>query len=246
MGSYGGAEQAREARESLGKALGALQEERDIPKDVLGVAQNLAQSIGSLFEAERATSESAGKASIRNALSSLSQTLALLQDVRSDHRGIAVATEVIARSMGVLWPLTQKPTHAPAPTRALAEAAAARPPSRPAPPPSTGPRRELEVNIGATTESNFFVGFSGEVSAGGVFVATYDVLPVHTSVHVLVTLPGGYEFRTEGWVRFVRDPMSFDDDAEPGMGVQFERLAPDARELVMRFLRKRPPMFYDD
>lgn len=246
MSTYGGAEKAREARESLGKALAALQEDREIPEDVLSVAQNLAQAVGALFDAQRASNESSGKAAVRTALSSLSQTLALLQDVHSEHRGIATATEVIAQSMGLLWPLTQKPSHAPAPDRTLAEAAA-RPLSRPAPPPASGePRPEIEVNIGATTESNFFVGFSGDVASGGVFVATYRVLPPNAWVRLLVTLPGGFELRTDGWVRFVRDPMDFDDDAEPGMGIQFDGLPLEARELVMRFLRKRPPMFYDD
>ena len=39
---YSSAEQARQARESLGKALEALQQDADIPKEVLGIAQNIA------------------------------------------------------------------------------------------------------------------------------------------------------------------------------------------------------------
>jgi hypothetical protein len=34
-------------------------------------------------------------------------------------------------------------------------------------------------------------------------------------------------------------------EAEPGMGIQFENLSAEARELVLRFIQKRPPMFYD-
>ncbi len=115
-------------------------------------------------------------------------------------------------------------------------------------PTPTGEREKIEANIGATTESNFYVGFSGEIAHGGVFLATYEVLAKNTSVNVLVTLPGNFEFRTDGWVRFVRDPfdLSSDDGAEPGMGIQFENLPPEARELVLRFIRKRPPMFFDD
>ena len=109
-----------------------------------------------------------------------------------------------------------------------------------------GPRTEVEANIGANTESNFFVGFSGEVSEGGVFLATYDVLERGSPVDLLVTLPGGYEFRVDGWVRFVRDPFDFDEGAHPGMGIQFESLARESRELVLRFIRKRAPTFYDE
>ena len=105
---------------------------------------------------------------------------------------------------------------------------------------------DVEANIGATTESNFYVGFSGEIAEGGVFLATYEVLSQGTKVKALVTLPGGFEFTTHGWVRFVRDPFDLNSEAEPGMGIQFEGLDGQSRELVLRFIRKRPPMFFDD
>ncbi|MFM2420436.1 MAG: hypothetical protein RL385_5159, partial [Pseudomonadota bacterium] len=116
---------------------------------------------------------------------------------------------------------------------------------RPAAAPS-GPRPSVEANIGASSETNFYVGFSGEIADGGVFVATYAVLERGSRVNVTVHLPGGFEFTTPGTVHFVRDPMDMGDDSEPGMGVKFETLASDARELVLRFIRKRAPMFYDD
>jgi uncharacterized protein (TIGR02266 family) len=107
-------------------------------------------------------------------------------------------------------------------------------------------REDVEANIGATTESNFYVGFSGEISEGGVFLSTYETFPRGTAIALLVTLPGGFEMRVNGSVRFVRDPLDFSADSEPGMGIQFEALQPNDRELVLRFIRKRPPMFYDD
>jgi uncharacterized protein (TIGR02266 family) len=285
--SYSGAVQAREAREALGKALEALQEDANIPQDVLAVAQNIAQSVGALFEAERASTEPDGKACIRSALGSLTQTLTLLQDVREEHRGIAVATEVIARAMSSLYPLTTRPTKAPPPmygtppssppadaiplvrparSAAVPGHAAPQPhhgipaqgapgyPQQPVAPQGysqpgvapAGQRVHAEANIGATTESNFFVGFSGEVAEGGVFLATYETFPQGTPIDLLVTLPGGFEMRVAGRVRFVRDPMDFGADSEPGMGIQFDQLSPENRELVLRFIRKRPPMFYDD
>lgn len=342
--SYSAQAQAKEARERLGKALAALQEDPNIPPDVMAVASNIAQAVGALFEAERASTEPDGKASVRSALGSLSQTLALLQDVRSQHRGIEVATEVIAKSMSTLYPLTTVPSKAPsrgpnptmmaggmqpvapraprapemfdhppaappapqiytppppppaapypapaapnpfaapqaqpvayaqtaplpqhpvpapvqppvparpssAPPPPLAQARShSRPPPAPAPDyrGHAAPREHVEVNIGATTESNFYVGFSGEVSEGGVFLSTYEVLDQGTRVHMLVTLPGGFEFQQDGYVRFVRDPMDFSAASEPGIGVQFEGLSPQNRDLVLRFVRKRPPMFYDD
>ena len=114
----------------------------------------------------------------------------------------------------------------------------------PAPKPK-GERRRIEANLGATTQSNFYVGFSGEIAHGGVFLATYEALTKDTSVSMLVTLPGGFEFECDGYVRFVRDPMDFASESEPGMGIQFEALSNEARELALRFVRQRPPMFYD-
>lgn len=319
--TYTGAQTARTARERLGQALAALQQHADIPQDVMAVASNIAQSIGALFEAERASSDLDGRSSVKNALGTLGQTLALLQDVPPQYKArLEPAVEAIAAAMSALYPLAHAatvpppqsayaaatavghiPPHAPVPNIGPAPGAAPAPqPARPAsqysqhgnapaaqyaatqpahvaaapvaaapaagapvaaapvaptrsrtsgPPPAPTPtngRASVEANIGATTESNFFVGFSGEISEGGVFLATYDVLPVRASVEVLVTLPGGFEFKVNGWVRYVRDPFDFSADSDPGMGIQFENLMPSDRELIMRFIRKRAPTFYDD
>jgi uncharacterized protein (TIGR02266 family) len=230
--SYSGGAQARTAREELGKALASLQEDPNTPSDVMNVAQNIAQAVGALFEAEKAGDERAGKHSVRNALGSLSQTMALLQDVRSQHHGVQQATAAIAGAMSRLHPLTAVPSISPPPLHKTE--------------PKGGPRQPVEANVGANSETNFYVGFSGEIAEGGVFVATYTVLEVGTNVEVHVSLPGGYEFKVPGHVHFVRDPMDMSADSEPGMGVRFEALPSEARELVLRFIRKRPPMFYDD
>lgn len=310
--AYSGASTARQARESLSKALAALQEDPNIPPDVLAVAQNIAQAVGALFEAERASSEPDGKASVKSALGSVSQTLALLQEVRAQHPGVQQATEAIAQTLSMLFPLSTQPSRMPPPPGGAAGGAplGAPPPAAvpvitgmpggpdgptlrdqpvpltqprasgagftaPIPQPAAGapqgfsapaaqpgsarpapaaeqsyrgdqPREQLEVNIGATTESNFFVGFSGEIAEGGVFAATYNIFPKGTRVKALITLPGGFEKHVLGVVRFVRDPMDMAAESEPGMGIQFESLEHEARELILRFIRKRPPMFYDD
>lgn len=247
--TYSGSAQAAESRKLLSAALEALQKDTKIPPDVLSVTENVAQAVGALFEAERASSEVDGKASIRAAMGSLSQTMALLQDVRDKHEGIKVATTSLAEAMSKLFPLAQMPTTRPSAgidpgMPSIPKAAAV--PGQQKPAVSAGPRTGLEANVGATTESNFYVGFSGEISEGGVFVATYNVVPIGTLIDVLVTLPGGFEAKLPGKVRFVRDPMDFSMDSEPGVGVAFEALPEKERELILRFIRKRPPMFYDD
>ena len=98
--TYTGAQTARTARERLGQALASLQQHSDIPNDVMAVASNIAQSVGALFEAERASSELDGRASVKNALGTLGQTLALLQDVPEVYKArLEVAVEAIATSM---------------------------------------------------------------------------------------------------------------------------------------------------
>ena len=340
---YSSAAEARQAREALGKALEALQQDEDVPKEVLGIIQNVAKSVGALFEAEYASTEPDGKTCVKSALGTLSQTLALLQDVKSEHLGVQSATESIADVVTILFPLTNKssvrpeagsqrtasqrtasqrrtsqrspasappasappaqrspsqrsPASAPPAQRSPAQRSPASTPPASAPPaqrgavpstpaaasqrpvsPSNGPsirplsgrpvsgapapiptsmlpppapiptgeRQPVEANLGATTQSNFYVGFSGEIAHGGVFLATYEALPKDTSVSMLVTLPGGFDFECDGYVRFVRDPMDFMSESEPGMGIQFEGLSDEARDLVLRFIRKRPPIFYD-
>ncbi|RLB47581.1 MAG: hypothetical protein DRH23_10355, partial [Deltaproteobacteria bacterium] len=107
---YSSAGEARQAREALGKALEALQQDEDVPEEVLGITQNVAKSVGALFEAEYASTEPDGKACVKNALGTLSQTLALLQDVKTEHAGVQSATESIADVITILFPLTNKPS----------------------------------------------------------------------------------------------------------------------------------------
>jgi uncharacterized protein (TIGR02266 family) len=243
--SYTGAAAAAQCRELLGMVLETLQRDHNIPRDVLAVSENIARAIGALFEAERASSDLDGKSSVKHAMGSLSQTMALLQNVKTRHDGIDTATRTLAEVMSRLYPLSQAPTVRPS---RPAPGGGQRPPAIPvAPVPREsipGTREKLEANVGATTESNFFVGFSGDISDGGVFVATYQTVEVGQKVEVLVTLPGGFEKTIPGTVRFVRDPM--DLESEPGIGVHFDRLDEEARELILRFIRKRPPLFYDE
>ena len=247
--SYIGAAAAAQSREALGMVLETLQRSPNLPPDVLAVTENIARAVGALFEAERASSDLDGKASVKHAMGSLSQTMALLQDVKGRHEGIDTATRTLAEVMSRLYPLAQAPTVRPSrpvggAPRAQSIPGVAPVPKEVVPSRPPGVRGKLEANVGATTESNFFVGFSGDISEGGVFVATYADMDVGSKVDVLVTLPGGFEKTIPGTVRFVRDPM--DMESEPGIGVRFDRLEDEARELILRFIRKRPPLFYDE
>jgi len=108
-----------------------------------------------------------------------------------------------------------------------------------------GPRVGLEVDIGLHSETNFFAGFSGDVSKGGMFVATYAPLPVGTRLELSFVLPGGYQVITEGQVTWVRDPVDRQKESSPGMGVRFTSLSNEDRVMIERFAEEREPMFYE-
>lgn len=104
-------------------------------------------------------------------------------------------------------------------------------------------RHTVEIEVGITSESNFYVGFTENLSATGVFVATYTRQPIGSRIEVAMTFPDGEEMRVEGVVRWHRDSST---DSWPGMGVQFEGLAPEVDAKLKRFLSLREPLFYDE
>jgi uncharacterized protein (TIGR02266 family) len=103
-------------------------------------------------------------------------------------------------------------------------------------------RQTVEIEVGISSESNFFVGFTENLSEGGVFVATYARKPIGAHVDVVLTFPNGASIQVPGVVRWLRDASS---EGWPGMGVQFEQLSPEDEKNIRKFLSLREPMFYD-
>jgi uncharacterized protein (TIGR02266 family) len=284
--AYSGAAEAAEAKRLLGDALGALQEDPNPPEEVSLVTQSIAEAVRALFQTQQVGNEKMGELKVRAALSSLSQTLILLQEVRGSHPGVALATQTIAKAVSTLYPLVARgaveqgtkrasgemrapgasiggrvedqASQATAQVAPSAQTPSAQTPSAPPASPAASAsvsaagmpaavqRSRLRTEVGPSTETNFFVGFSGEIAEGGVFVATYGMLDLGTPVQLALTLPGGFELQLQGRVQFVRDPVEMGPDAEPGIGVKFDHLSAQDRELILRFIWKRPPMFYED
>ncbi len=115
-----------------------------------------------------------------------------------------------------------------------------------APEPAAERRRNirvpLETNVGVVSESNFYAGFSQDVSEGGLFVATYQLLPVGTEVCVSFAV-GDVEIEAHGTVRWLREPLS--GDVSPGMGIEFEGLPREQEDAIRAFVRLREPLFFD-
>ena len=106
-------------------------------------------------------------------------------------------------------------------------------------------RADVEVGVGVYSESNFYTGFTADISAGGLFVATYDIRPIGAEVNLEFTLPGGHEVKVKGEVRWVKDPIDSDSDGSPGMGVKFEGLSEADRVAIEEFISNREPLFHE-
>jgi len=119
----------------------------------------------------------------------------------------------------------------------------------PSPAPNSGriaTRVPLHTQVDFSSDSNVFTGFSTNLSEGGVFVATLDLLPVGTPVDLTFTLPGSKRVTVKGEVRWTREIDDRMPDVFPGVGVRFVDLTSDATAALHRFVAERDPLFYPE
>lgn len=107
-------------------------------------------------------------------------------------------------------------------------------------------RVRMHTSIDMRSDSNFFTGFSMDISEGGVFIATVDPVPRGTQVELDFTLPGGRPMKVAGVVRWVRESNPRTPELMPGVGVQFTGLAPEVAHAISSFVTTRDPMFFPD
>jgi len=233
---------AKQAREILSGALQALQEDASAMVHGEAVTEHIAKAVGALFGVERvAPDDPAALAGVKDAMGHLSRTLAALQEVAAQSRGITVATECVAKTLALLYTVGKAQERASMPQTAKA----AHPMREPAPHPGRKkPRVALDADIGFQSDTNFYTGFSEDLSDGGLFIATYNLLPVGAEVTINFTLPDGHLVVAKGYVTWVREFNDTTPDVAPGIGVQFDGLTENDMKSIRSFLRKRAPMFY--
>ncbi|MBE2249317.1 MAG: TIGR02266 family protein [Myxococcus sp.] len=139
---------------------------------------------------------------------------------------------------GLLPKAPPAPVPVPVPVPVPAAAAAKPEPKR------QSPRVRMQAQVDFESDDNFFNGFSANISDGGVFIATVNVLPLGTSVDVGFTLPTGERIECKGVVRWVREIDDKQPDVFPGMGVQFVDLEARGAKAIENFIQQREPMFY--
>jgi uncharacterized protein (TIGR02266 family) len=108
----------------------------------------------------------------------------------------------------------------------------------------SAPRLDVSLMVSIDSDSNFYVGFTENLSDGGVFVATHVPRAIGSAVNLTVTLPNQMPIRAKGTVAWVRE-YSESNEAAPGMGVRFDQISPQDVERVLVFARARQPMFFD-
>lgn len=113
-----------------------------------------------------------------------------------------------------------------------------------APPRRESPRVSMYTQVDLGSESNFYGGFSTNLSEGGLFIATLSTPPRGTQVELTFTLPGGAPIKARGVVRWTREVNDAMPEVMPGAGVQFVELAPEVAASISEFVMKRDPLFY--
>lgn len=107
-------------------------------------------------------------------------------------------------------------------------------------------RAELEATVGVAGDNRFFTGTTGDLSSGGLFVATDEPLPVGTELVLSFVLPDGYRVRAEACVAWVRAPRYRPHELPAGMGIRFETMSERDLAAVRHFLERRPAFHYGD
>jgi len=261
---------ANAARALLAPALADLEGLVAPPSFATRALEHAAHAMSALYAAEaEAETEAAATSGLRKALDELSHALDALHEAPDRHGVIDRATSAVAHALAFLYPLVtaaqrqRREVLLPGAVassdrdalRALAGSEAvpvvartkqvepfetsdfARREQR-----RTSERTLVEVDIGLLSDSNFYTGLSGDISQGGVFVATESPLPAGATVTLYFKLPGGRSVRADGSVRWARGR---DEGRAAGMGVVFLSLGDDDRRAIADYCAKRPPFFHE-
>jgi uncharacterized protein (TIGR02266 family) len=107
-------------------------------------------------------------------------------------------------------------------------------------------RAALCAEISLGSDSNFFTGFTNDISEGGLFVATVELLPIGSQIDLVFTLPNGPRIEGKGEVRWVRELDELNPEVFPGMGIKFTELSPASVRAIHAFTEHREPMFFPE
>lgn len=105
-----------------------------------------------------------------------------------------------------------------------------------------GHRVNLQAEVTFDSDSQLYTGLTQDLSSGGLFIATYHEVSLHTEVMLEVQLPTG-PVSVRGVVRWKR---SATDEFPPGLGISFVDISKDALSALVAFSESREPLLFDD
>ncbi len=108
-------------------------------------------------------------------------------------------------------------------------------------------RLQLDVTVDYESDHNFYTGFTENISTGGLFIATRDILPIGSTFPVTFTLSNhAAPVVVECEVRWQRLEQLDNRECVPGMGVRFVGLDAASQRAINDFIQQRDSLFYDD
>ncbi len=108
-------------------------------------------------------------------------------------------------------------------------------------------RRPLETEIDFGGDSQFFTGFTKNISAGGLFVATHEELEMGSVIRIkfgITTL--GREFDLAAEVRWHRPYRDDQPTVSAGYGVCFVNISEEDQAVLNEYLQTAETLFFDD
>jgi len=178
---------AKSARESLARALGAIQSDPSVPPGMMSIAEPISNAMGALFQIER----SGGSAAAKNgplALEATRRALGLLQQQPSNHPAVQKALEAVAGSLSLIHGLAAGKQSGPPAQAQQPGPPAARPqapaPQKPHPPPAQP--QAVQPQAPPTAEKHrrsqpAEAGGGAPVLSPQAYAATHVAAPAHGS-----------------------------------------------------------------
>ena len=107
-------------------------------------------------------------------------------------------------------------------------------------------RFETSIMVDYSNGETFLFSYIQNISEMGIFIRTDEPLPVGTSLELRFAPAGQTPIELPGEVTWVNPVRPLGDNINPGMGVRFRELDPDARERVVDLVRTIAYLRSDD
>ncbi len=98
-------------------------------------------------------------------------------------------------------------------------------------------RYPISLAVDYVSGDTFLFAYITNISEMGIFLRTEAPLPVGTELRLRFAVPDGTALDLAGVVMWINPVRADGDNPNPGMGVRFIELSPDAREAVFDLVR---------